>query len=477
MDKEFLLAEEKYRNTVKKDQYRLKYHLMPYVGWMNDPNGLCQFHGVYHIFYQYNPEDAEGSKKGSHKGWGHYSTQDFIHFVKEDNALFPDSEMDRDGAYSGSAFIKDDIIHFYYTGNIKFDGDFDYINEGRGHYVNYFYSKDGFHFSQKQTLLKNSDYPNEMSCHVRDPKIYQEDNYFYMILGSRTRDSKGGLLIYRSKDLNEWKYFKKLTTDYEFGYMWECPDLFELQGTKVLITCPQGVEKDGYRFENVYQNGYFFIDGKMDEHQTLRDFYELDKGFDFYAPQTFEDENHRRILIGWMGMPDVPYTNPTVEHCWQHALTLPRKLVLKNNQIYQYPIEETKLLRDKKHTVNLCANEKYNYSTNVCEIKIQSLPKQFHISLRKDVELNYQDDIFTLKMGNSGFGRTERHIEINEINSIDIFSDRSSLEIFINKGEAVFTTRVYDDEKDTNLCASCPISLTVYELKGYQIIKRKRDLK
>lgn len=28
----------------------LSFHLMPPSGWLNDPNGLCQLHGTYHIF-------------------------------------------------------------------------------------------------------------------------------------------------------------------------------------------------------------------------------------------------------------------------------------------------------------------------------------------------------------------------------------------------------------------------------------------
>ena len=32
-----------------KDEYRLEYHLMPATGWLNDPNGLCQFKGTYHL--------------------------------------------------------------------------------------------------------------------------------------------------------------------------------------------------------------------------------------------------------------------------------------------------------------------------------------------------------------------------------------------------------------------------------------------
>ena len=51
-------------------------------------------------------------------------------------------------------------------------------------------------------------------------------------------------------------------------------------------------------------------------------FDELDRGFDFYAPQTFKDQNGRIIMIGWMGVPDaVEHVNPTIENYWQHCLT------------------------------------------------------------------------------------------------------------------------------------------------------------
>lgn len=39
------------RETVKKDENRLHFHLMPPTGWMNDPNGLCEFQGINHIYF------------------------------------------------------------------------------------------------------------------------------------------------------------------------------------------------------------------------------------------------------------------------------------------------------------------------------------------------------------------------------------------------------------------------------------------
>ena len=161
-----------------------------------------------------------------------------------------------------------------------------------------------------------------MSCHIRDPKIYEKDNRYYMVLGARSMDDQGCVLIYEGTDLKDWQYKMCITTNESFGYMWECPDLFDLDHQQFLLTCPQGLPHVGYRYENVYQSGYFPIEIDFkNQTYTLKDFRELDYGFDFYAPQTFEDEQGRRILIGWMGLPDIDYTNPTCERGWQHALT------------------------------------------------------------------------------------------------------------------------------------------------------------
>ena len=133
------------------------------------------------------------------------------------------------------------------------------------------------------------------------------------------------VLLYRSEDLKHWTYKNRITTPEAFGYMWECPDLFEIDGQWFLTCCPQGVAKQGIDFENVHQNVWMKLDYdfETDEYE-IGEIRLIDRGFDFYAQQTFEDEKGRRILIGWMGIPDADYTNPTVEAGWQHALTLPR---------------------------------------------------------------------------------------------------------------------------------------------------------
>ena len=71
-------------------------------------------------------------------------------------------------------------------------------------------------------------------------------------------------------------------------------------------------------------------------------FRELDYGFDFYAPQTFTDQQGRRILIGWAGMSEeADYGNdPIIKEGWQHSLTVPRLLSFSDGILRQYPVPE-----------------------------------------------------------------------------------------------------------------------------------------
>ncbi len=460
------------RDEVKQDKWYLQYHLMPDSGWINDPNGLCQFQGKYHVYYQYSPFDVFGKTKL----WGHYTSEDFIHWKQEEAVLFPDHPCDRHGVYSGSAFVEGEQIHYFYTGNVKLVGDYDYINNGREQNTLYVSSLDGYQFSEKELLLTNDDYPNDMSAHVRDPKIYPFKDKYYMILGARDLTSKGCVLVYESSDLKTWEYKNRIQTSYDFGYMWECPDLFTLDKQSFLITCPQGVKAVGHDYSNVHQCGYFPINYNFDDHSyTLGNFYQLDRGFDFYAPQTFEDEKGRRILIGWMGLPDIDYTNPTTQQGWQHALTIPRELIVRDGKLLQKPIQELKALRKSKNIYSGSQARMIPMRSFIYEMYIECRQDDnLHMYLRKDVILTYSrsNHVLTLQMGASGYGRDKRSVSLPSLRNITVYSDTSSLEMFINDGEEVFTTRVYSDENVSDVQIdewNEKNIIIVYDLNGYVI--------
>lgn len=445
---------DKNLKLVNSDKWRNKYHIMAPIGWINDPNGLCEFKGEYHCYYQYSPL----SPIGGVKFWGHTTSKDLVNWEDKGVALYPDINEDKDGVYSGSAFVKDDTIYFFYTGNVKYPGDHDYILTGREQNVILVASKDGINFSEKKVILRNEDFPENMSLHVRDPKVWEEDGVYYMVLGARTKDDKGCILLYTSRDLYKWEFVSIPAGQLEnMGYMWECPDTFKLGDKDILLFSPQGVEAEGYKYNNVYQCGYVIGEFNNKKKFKYKNFVEMDKGFDFYAPQTFKDSKGRRIVIGWMGVPDaVEHKNPTIDNFWQHQLTIPRELALINDKIYQIPVVELEALRkgnSVKKKVSLKESSSLEiFESNTFELKIEfENCTEFKIEFRENCKLSFNNKVFKLELGKSGYGRDIRGVEMESLDSLRIFSDNSSLEIFLNNGEEVFSTRIYNDYIDTTL--------------------------
>lgn len=134
-------------------------------------------------------------------------------------------------------------------------------------------------------------------------------------------------------------------------------------------------------------------------------------GFDFYAPQTFEDPNGRRILIGWMGMPDADeeYTNPTAdEENWQHCLTVPREVTVKNGQLYQWPIKEFEGLRREARELT-CENSEVRVEGPV-DVEVQVESNRSEVHLGEDLWLEYADGKVSLHLAEAaGAGRKVRN--------------------------------------------------------------------
>ena len=234
------------------DPYRPYFHLAPPVGWMNDPNGLCRCGEWYHVFYQYGPFDPEGGVKH----WGHYRSRDLLRWEKCPVLLFPSDTWDLHGVFSGSALVEDGVMYLYYTGNVLSAGAHDYITSGRGHNTALAVCRDGLTAETNELLMENRDYPAGLSCHVRDPKVWAQDGRYYMVQGARTLDDRGEVLVFESTDKRRWTHINTIRTPAPFGYMWECPDLFELDGQWFLCCSPQGVPHEKKRFQNTYSCGF-----------------------------------------------------------------------------------------------------------------------------------------------------------------------------------------------------------------------------
>ena len=475
LNRDFKKLVKLYKNTFKEkvneDYHRLKFHLMPPVGWLNDTNGLCEFKGKYYIFYQYSPFDSNGGTKF----WGLYTTKDFINWKDEGAKIFSDQPYDCHGAYSGSTLVHNDKMYIFYTGNVKNIGNHDYINSGREHNTILIVSEDGENFENKTLLMRNSDYPDNLTCHVRDPKVFIENDKFYMVQGARDKQNVGQILLFESHDLKNWKFINTIKSKEIFGYMWECPDLIKLENKNILIMSPQGIEPDDIKYNNIYQTGYYFIEGDYKtSNYKLSDFNEIDRGFDFYASQTFVDSKKRTILIGWMGLPDIQdlYTNPTTEYHWQHALTIPRELKINNNKLIQIPICELESLRKTKKDFKV-EKTLVDEAFDTFEINIDfEKSNDFKLIIKKGAILEYssEEKLFSLSFNEIGFGRTKRSCKLERIENLRAFVDTSSIEIFLNNGEEVFTSRFYPDKnvREINLTGE-NLKVEIYEMGSFNI--------
>ncbi len=438
-------------------KWRQKIHLEPPSGWMNDPNGLCFFNGYYHVYFQYTPTSATGDGE---RIWGHYRSKDMLTWEFMGSVLFQDTPEDKDGVYSGSAVVVGDTLHIFYTGNVKEPGNHDYIKSGRGANVIHVTTTDGDTMSKKQVQLKNADYPAFCSNHVRDPKIWQEDGKWHMVLGARSLDDKGLVLFYESADLNEWTYTGCDSIE-DFGYMWECPDVLTVSGHKYLSLSPQGLPHEEYDNQNVYSSGYFSYDGK------LEDFKEWDKGFDFYAPQTYVTPDNRRIIIGWMGIGDIPYTNPTIELGYQHCLTLPRVVTrAEDGTLLQQPVSELEALRKEELQVragqDMSVALAFDMTAEVTGPFSVTLDGGLSVSWDgKEAVLQFLDD----KMG---CGRDVRKAHLTSCSNLRLIADTSALEVYLDDGRVVFSTRMYPASENVALRLE-GLEARLYPLEAYEM--------
>ena len=473
------IAERKY---LLKEEYRLSYHLMGEFGWMNDPNGFIYYNGEYHMFYQHYPYQAAWGPMH----WGHAVSRDLIEWKYLPVALAPDQDYDRDGCFSGSAFAHDGKLYLMYTGHIIIgpDKDIDYRQN-----QNIAVSEDGIRFEK----LANNPViaPEQMPAGIsekdfRDPKVFERDGYYYVVLGSNDGQGKGLILLYRSTDLINWSFAGEIArSDGQLGDNWECPDLFELDGRDVLIMSPQRMPAQGDDYHNLHSATYMI--GRLDTEQGnfSYDRYEpVDCGFDFYAPQTTIDEKGRRIVMGWMETWETEI--PTqLGHYWAGAMTMPREIVMQGETLLFKPIEETKAYRRNAYetwNMKLDGVKDMNVSGDCYELEVVFRAEQaeeFGLKLRvhgdEETVLSYHqaESQFRFNRDKSGIGlggERRTRVELKEgLLALNVFVDKSSVEVFIQGGEKVMTGRIYPGADSLGIQVYAKGSCSVVSFKKWDM--------
>lgn len=416
------------------DHQRSAYHFQPPAYWMNDPNGLTQWKGNYHLFYQYNPYSVLPEKMH----WGHAISPDLLHWTHLPVALAPtEGGPDDDGCWSGCFVNNQGMPTFIYSGNA--------------------------HGQQLPCLATGSDdlitwqkYPGNPVIRsmpdglditeFRDHCVWQEGDQWYQLIGSGIKGIGGTALLYRSSDLINWEYLHPLCIGDKdtSGTMWECPDFFPL-GEKHVLTISSIPDGLVYYFIGSYQNLKFTI-----EQQGT-----LDKSQHFYAPQSTRDDQGRRVLFGWLREGRDSAALQVAD--WAGIMSIPRILSLQSdNTLHMEPAAELGRLRQHQHQIpaqSIKGDQAVieHLSTNQLEIILEiEYGSSDHCGLRIQ-DRSYPDEYLQINLQATGLSveqtdgiqQASEHCPLEAgHHTLHLFLDGSVLEIFIDN-QACLTERFY----------------------------------
>jgi fructan beta-fructosidase len=324
--------------------YRPQFHFTPAHSWMNDPNGLIFYKGLYHLFFQYYPDSTVWGPMH----WGHAVSKDLFNWAEQPIALYPDS---LGYIFSGSAVL--DTLNtsgFGKAGLPAIVAVFTYHNEALAKLKRKDFQYQGIAYSNDQgkTFTKYSGNPvlkNPGIIDFRDPKIswYAPAKKWVMTLATKDRIS-----FYASPNLKDWQKLSEFGASVgAHGGVWECPDLlcFDYKGKKIwalLVSINPGGLNGGSATQYFLGN----FDGvKFMPTDTVTRW--LDYGTDNYAGVSFYNTGSRTIFLGWMSNWSYAQQVPTEK--WRSATTLPRILSIVETGghllLAANPVDEMKVIK------------------------------------------------------------------------------------------------------------------------------------
>jgi beta-fructofuranosidase len=435
------------------DPHRPQYHFLPKTNWVNDPNGPIFWKGYYHLFYQYSSTiDPQGPK-----WWGHARSKDMVYWEHLPMALAPTpGGPDKDGCWSGSAFINNGVPTLVYTGV----------------------------FPQVQCLATSDDDMTTWKkvtgnpvvgappaglavTGFRDPSIWREGDSWLMTVGSGFQGQGGAILLYGSKDLAHWDYLHPLCSAPPFerrdsagsspyepvdtGDMWECPDFFPLGQKHVLMVSTQ------WRV-------HYLIGTYSDRKFQAETHGLIDGSALHYATKSFKDDRGRRILWGWVREARSAAAQNSAG--WSGSISLPRVLSVNGEgALSMDPLPELTRLRGHHHRIADVEVAGFIPAPQIqgssLEIQLAMDPggaKESGISVRRSADaveettISYQPATHQVVLATArsslspdaggGIYQGALKLDPDEPLRLAVFLDGSVVEVFAN-GRTCLTGRIY----------------------------------
>lgn len=482
------VANQTEKESWYKEEYRPQFHFSPKEKWMNDPNGLVFNQGVYHLFYQYYPEDIVWGPMH----WGHAVSEDLVHWKHKSIALYPD---EHGYIFSGSAVVdKKNTSGFGENGEAPLVAIFTYHSKEGEEAGRMDFQTQGIAYSldNGDTWNKyegNPIIPNDGIKDFRDPKVFWHEPSQSWILTLVAGDHAK---FYTSKNLKDWDYLSDFgKSQGAHGGVWECPDLFPLQvdGSEkekwvLIISINPGAPNGG--------SGTQYFVGDFDGKVFTSDQKEpkwLDHGTDNYAGVTYNNvPENSRFFIGWMSNWNYAQDTPTKK--WRSAMTVPRKLslhkVAEDYFLANYPIDKISDLTNSTlvNEVGVAANTSDTLQVeglNQSEIRFRTAAKKFKLLFKNELDevlvlsMDSENRIFSVDRALSGkvdfqedFGAKKHVAPLNgiagDVKEFKILMDWSSMELFVDKGmlamtEQIFPTSPYNTLIVVNEDKQAPIAI------------------
>ncbi|MEE1159679.1 MAG: glycoside hydrolase family 32 protein [Atopobiaceae bacterium] len=470
------------------------FHLSPRVGWMNDPNGFAYYQGEYHLFYQYSPYTTTWAPMH----WGHAVSKDLLFWRYLPCALAPDEPYDEhNGCFSGSAIeLPDGRLLLMYTGagakGKREDG------SPQECQTQCLAVGDGVDFIKYEgnPVIDASSLPEGSSTeHFRDPKIWQEEDGTYRaVLASLAPDKSGQIVLYRSDDAFTWQFEHVVARNsWRYGIMWECPDLFHLDGKDVLLLSPQDMLPQGHEFYS--GNGTLCIVGHVDPEsgelveETISS---IDHGTDFYATQTLLTPDCRRVMVAWMQNWDA-LAGSLRDNRWFGQMATPRELSVRDGRLYQWPIRELEGLRRNQVVHQGIAVDKSPIALDgvrgrVVDMLVSIRPEDADDPYREFVIWFAQDERFhssvryrpehgSLEISRIHAGSRRAYVQHRKCTvpgtptelTLRLVLDRFSVEVFANDGVRAMSMTISTEVSADAITFSCK-GRAVFDVEKYDLV-------
>jgi len=410
-------------------RFRPRFHFSPPSGWMNDPNGLVYSQGWWHLFYQHEPHQL----KHGPMHWGHAASRDLFNWEARPIAFYPD-ELGTIWSGSAAQYEQEDgaaptLVACYTQADTP-----------RGQIQSLAFSRDGgttWAPSPRNPVL-TSQRPD-----FRDPKIFRHGQEWRMVVSGGHEAH-----FYASPDLLNWTLLSTFPSPHA-GWIWECPDLLEVDGQWVLLVSfiiPDGGVTAGSQTH--YWIGDF--DGtRFHPHSEMR---RLSFGPDDYAAVSWSDApDARKVLIGWMSQWGYADRLPTEGENWRGAMTLPRELSLVDGVLRQNPPRELRALRGEAIAFDESGLDAHGETFEIeAEIDVSNLRAPevgFHLRVGPDEATKVLFNVAegTLTLDRTRAGQSDFHPEFatafsaplalqDGIFHLHLFVDRCSVEVFAGEG-------------------------------------------